>query len=278
MSPVRLPPILFEDESLIAFDKPAGLLVAPDRWDKRRENLMTTVHERLGRQVANAHRLDADTSGVLLCAKTKPALDFVTGQFQAKAVEKVYLALAVVLPVERAMKVAAPIRDEAGGLPAEFSVELAIGPDERQPGRMRLHRRQGGKPSRTDFRLLEGFGRFAWVECRPATGRTHQIRIHLASAGAPVLGDRFYGDPEVRLLLSELKRRYKGRERERPLIGRLALHSSRLRLFHPNTREPVAIEAPLPSEFAVALKYLRRFSGARHPFGGAQPPEGPAGS
>src|ERR1700740_1458492 len=105
-----LPPVIFEDETLVAFDKPSGLLVAPDRWDKSRENLMGLVHAhpRYGHDVANVHRLDADTSGLLLCAKTKPALDFLSGQFQAKTVEKKYRAFVAVLPADRAMKVIAP--------------------------------------------------------------------------------------------------------------------------------------------------------------------------
>jgi 23S rRNA-/tRNA-specific pseudouridylate synthase len=257
---MTLPPVIFEDEALIAFDKPSGLLVAPDRWDKSRENLMTMVHAKLGRGVANVHRLDADTSGLLLCAKTKPALDFLSGQFQAKTVEKKYLAFAVVLPPERAMKVVAPVRDAAGTLPDQFEVDLALGADERQPGRMRVFKRRGGKDSTTAFRVIERFGKFVFLECRPLTGRTHQIRVHLAAAGAPILNDGFYGDPEERLLLSDLKRRYKGRDEEKPLIGRLALHASEVTLKHPTTREPVTLRAPLPNEFAVALKYLRRFS------------------
>ena len=88
---------------------------------------MGLVHDKMGHGVANVHRLDADTSGLLLCAKTKPALDFLSGQFQSKTVAKKYLAFAVVLPVERAMKVVAPIRDAAGGLPDTFTVEVALG-------------------------------------------------------------------------------------------------------------------------------------------------------
>ena len=255
-----LPPILHEDEALLVFDKPSGMPVAPDRRDKSPENLMDLVHARLGMHVMNVHRLDAETSGVLLCAKTKAALDSLTGQFQAKGVEKKYLALAVVLPVERAMKAAATVRAEDGGLPSEFAVEFALGADEDNPGRMRVFRGRGGRPSSTQFRVLEKFGRFAWLECRPLTGRTHQIRVHLASAGAPVLNDPIYGDPESRLLLSDLKRRYKGRDEERPLIGRLALHASSLAFLHPLTRAPVLVSAPLPKEFEVALKYLRKFT------------------
>src|SRR5580704_6539147 len=102
---MSLPPIIHEDDAIIAFDKPSGLLVAPDRWDRSRTNVMREVHARLGANVANVHRLDADTSGILLCAKTKAALDLITGQFQAKTVNKLYHALVAVLPPERAMKV-----------------------------------------------------------------------------------------------------------------------------------------------------------------------------
>ena len=122
-----LPPVIFEDDTLIAFDKPSGLLVAPDRWDKQRENLMGLVHAKLGDHVANVHRLDADTSGLLICTKNKPALDFVSGQFQSKTVRKKYHAFAVVLPIDEAMKVVQPIRDAAGALPDEFIVDLALG-------------------------------------------------------------------------------------------------------------------------------------------------------
>jgi 23S rRNA pseudouridine1911/1915/1917 synthase len=265
---MTLPPIIFEDDVLVLFDKPSGLLVAPDRWDKTRENLMTLIHDhpRFGRTVANVHRIDAGTSGLLLCAKTKPALDFLSGQFQSKTVAKTYHALVVVLPPERAMKVVVPIRDAAGGLPEEFSIELALGEDERQPGRMRVFKGRGGRTCATAFRTLERFrgppGRpgFAFVAARPLTGRTHQLRVHLAAAGAPILNDPFYGDPDITLRLSDYKRGYKGRERERPLIARLALHASELEFNHPLTRELMDVRAPLPRDFAVALKYLRKFA------------------
>lgn len=276
-----LPPPIFEDDVLVAFDKPSGLLVAPDRWDKTRENLMGLVHAhpRYGHGVANVHRLDADTSGLLLCAKTKPALDFLTGQFQSKTVEKKYHAFVALLPAERAMKVVAPIRDANGALPDAFTVDLALGEDERQPGRMRVFKGRGGKDCVTEFRTLERFrgsarpgprGRageeppaatgFAFVECRPITGRTHQLRVHLAAAGAPILNDPFYGMPDVVLRLSDFKRGYKGRDEEKPLIDRLALHASELTLTHPTTREKFTLQAPLPREFEVALKYLRKFA------------------
>lgn len=266
-----LPPVIFEDETLVAFDKPSGLLVAPDRWDKTRENLMGLVHAhpKYGKTVANVHRLDADTSGLLLCAKTKPALDFVSGQFQSKTVDKKYHAMVAVLAPEQAMKVVAPVRDAAGALPDAFTVDLALGEDEANPGRMRVFKRRGGKECTTEFRTLERFagGRsaralaasYAFVECHPLTGRTHQLRVHLAAIGAPILNDPFYGNPDVRLLLSDLKRGYKGRDDEKPLLARLALHATELTITHPVSRERFTLAAPLPREFEVALKYLRKF-------------------
>jgi 23S rRNA pseudouridine1911/1915/1917 synthase len=260
-----LPPILHDDDVMIAFDKPSGLLVAPDRWDKSRENLMGLVHAAFGKGVANVHRLDADTSGILLCAKTKIALDFLSGQFQSKTVAKVYHALVLVLPPDEAMKVVKPVRDASGLLPDDFTVELALGEDELNPGRMRVFKKRGGKVCETRFRTLERFGggrgaSYAWVECRPVTGRTHQLRVHLAAAGAPILCDRFYGVPDRTLKLSDLKRGYKGRTDEKPLIDRLALHASELTVNHPTTRERAVITAPVPHAFEVALKYLRKFA------------------
>jgi RluA family pseudouridine synthase len=242
-----LPPVIFEDESLIAFDKPSGLLIAPDRWDKSRENLMDLVHEKMGHGVANVHRIDADTSGLVLCAKTKPALDFLSGQFQSKTVRKVYEALTVGIPAQD-----------------EFTVDLVLKEDDARPGRMCVVKKHG-KASVTDFTVRAKFpqpaGRpaFAHLECRPQTGRTHQIRVHLAAGGTPILNDPFYGN-DTPLLLSGLKRGYKGRDDERPLIARLALHAAALTFTHPVSREPCTITAPLPNDLAVALKYLVKFA------------------
>lgn len=247
---------------MIAFDKPSGLLIAPDRWDKKKENLMGLVHAKMGHGVANVHRLDADTSGVVLCAKTKPALDFLSGQFQGRTAQKLYLALSVVLTEERAMKLPTPVvpRLPDGSLPEKFTVDLGLGEDEHHPGHMRVFRKRGGKPSLTEFEARERFGKYVLYACKPLTGRTHQIRVHLAAVGAPILNDRFYGDPDELLLLSNLKRGYKGLADEKPLLDRMALHASELTVKHPDTKELVTIRAENPHEFEVALKYLRKFS------------------
>lgn len=256
-----IPPVIYEDETLIAFDKPSGMLVAPDRWDKKRENLMDMVHAKMGHGVANVHRLDADTSGILLCTKDKVSLDFVSGQFQAKTVRKVYHALCVGAPEPKLFEPPKNPRDPVPPEPLaddEFFVDRDLIEDEENPGRMRTVRKHG-KPSQTIVKVLERFAGFTFVECRPLTGRTHQLRVHLKHSGLPILNDPFYGDGVTELRLSRLKRGYKGRADEKPLIGRLALHASRLTIKHPATREPVVIEAPLPNEFEVALKYLRKF-------------------
>jgi RluA family pseudouridine synthase len=235
-----LPPVAFEDDALVAFNKPSGLLIAPDRWDKTKVNLMGLVHDKMGHGVANVHRIDADTSGLVLCAKTKPALDFLSGQFQSKSVEKVYHAIVVGGPGEN-----------------EYDIDLVLKEDEAAPGRMCVVKKHG-KTALTKVKVLERFARFAFVECRPATGRTHQIRVHLAATGTPILNDPFYGD-ETKLLLSDLKRGYKGRDEERPLIARLALHASALTFTHPTSRERTTIATELPQDFEIALKNLRKF-------------------
>jgi RluA family pseudouridine synthase len=238
---MALPPIIYEDDVLLAFDKPSGRLVAPERRDRRGENLMALVHAKFGPGIANVHRLDAETSGVLLCAKTKPALDSLSGQFQAKAADRIFHALTAGVAVQDT-----------------FMVELALAEDESRPGLMRVVKKSG-LPSATRFQVLERFKGFTWIECRPMTGRTHQIRLHLAASGLPILNDDFYGNG-AELLLSALKRRYKGRANERPLISRLALHAGELTITHPVTHDRLTLRAPLPNEFAVALKYLRSFA------------------
>lgn len=245
-----LPPVLFEDEVMIAFDKPSGLLMGPDRRDRSRENLAELVHAKMGEGVANVHRIDDEASGLVLYAKTKPALDFISGQFQSKTVLKLNHALVVGVPAQD-----------------EFSVDFVLKEDEAKPGTMCVVKKHG-KASETQFTVLEKYPQtgdrpsFTLLECRPLTGRMHQIRIHLSASGTPVLNDVIYGN-DTRLMLSDLKRGYKGRTDEKPLISRLALHAGGLTFTHPLTREKVTLTSPLPNDFAVALKYLGKFEAGK---------------
>ena len=207
---------------------------------RKRTQHVPSLRRELGPQVCNVHRLDHETSGILLCARTKSALDSLSGQFQAKTVKS----------IDHALVVGAPAQDA-------FKVELFLADDESRPGCMRVVKR-GGRTAATEFIVLERFKGFAWLECRPATNRPHQIRLHLMASELPVLNDDSYGN-STRLMLSALKRGYKGRDNEQPLIRRLALHASELTVTHPLTRERLTLHAPLPDEFEIALKYLRRF-------------------
>jgi RluA family pseudouridine synthase len=242
---MNLPPLLFEDDDLVAFDKPAGLLVVRDRWDADAENLVDLARRRYGPQFVNVHRLDRDTSGVVLCAKTPEALRSLSQDFEFRRVAKRYLAITL----------GPPERDA-------FEVSCNLAPDARTPGRMRTVTR-GGKEARTSFRTLERWYGYGLVEAKPETGRTHQIRVHLAWAGHPVAVDALYGDGRP-LLLSQLKRAYKHKgEAERPLLGRLGLHAAGLVFTHPRTQARVELLAPPPPDIELTLKYLRRFGASR---------------
>lgn len=232
--------VLHEDDHLIAFAKPAGLLVVPDRWDHGRIDLMSLVHAQFSPSWYNVHRLDRDTSGVLLCAKTAAALRALSEQFESGQVEKRYLAL--VKP--------APVTDSG-------TIDVPLAPESRRAGRM--HASTRGKTAVTRFVVQERWRHgFALVEASPLTGRQHQVRVHLAHLGSPVVADPLYGDGRP-LRLSELKAGYKGdRREERPLLARQALHAHRLTIIHPASAQPLAIAAPLPIDLAVALDSLRR--------------------
>lgn len=244
-------PILFEDEHLLALNKPAPLLTSPDRFDPTRPNLINLMHRDIERgatwakhrpglsYLMNAHRLDSETTGIILLAKTKPVLIALANQFGAEKPLKTYVAL-----------VRGTMQQDT------FDITAKIAPHPVKLGVMRVDERTG-KSARTEFTVRERFKGYSLLECRPLTGRTHQIRVHLQHLGLPILGDSIYGGPQ--LLLSSLKKDYhlKPKKIERPLIATLALHAEKLVLPHPVTENEISIEAPWPKDFKVAVKYLR---------------------
>ena len=248
-------PILFEDGQLLALDKPAGLLVSPDRCDPQRPNLMQLLHtaiagakpwarERGLDYLMNAHRLDPEMSGVILLAKNKPVLIALANLFGSEKPVKKYTALICGEPPEK-----------------QFAVDAKLAPHPVKPGLICVDSRNG-KKSKTQFEVLETFRRsgHALLKCEPLIGRTHQIRVHLRYAGFPVVGDELYGGKP--LWLSRLKPNYRlkpGHE-ERPLLSRATLHAEELSLPHPVTGEVLTITAPWPKDLNVALKYLRQFA------------------
>lgn len=245
--------VLWEDARLLALNKPAGLLTSPDRYDPSRPNLMKLLHRDIARgspwarernlsYLANVHRLDFETSGILLLAKDKPALVTLADQFGSNQPQKRYTALAQGSPGE-----------------SRFEVTARLGPHPVRTGLIRVDPKHG-KRSSTRFEVRERFAGFALLECHPETGRTHQIRVHLRHAGFPIVGDALYGGHP--LLLSSLKPSYrlKRNRTERPLIARVALHAEQLTVQHPGTGEPVTVNCPWPKDLTVAVRYLRQYA------------------
>ena len=245
--------VLFEDEHLLALDKPAGLLLSPDHLAPERPSLMELLHAGITDQkpwarernldyLSNAHRLDFETSGVILLAKNKAALVALADLFGTEKPVRKYAALAWGNP-----------------LAAKFEVDAALAPHPLKIGQMRVDPREG-KRAKTEFELLEQFSDWSLLRCSLLTERTHQIRVHLKHAGFPVVGDELYGGKK--LWLSRLKRDFRlkpGRE-ERPLLSRTALHAEELSLVHPVTGETVTIKSEWPKDLKVAVKYLRQYA------------------
>ncbi len=237
-SPEDIPiTLLFEDEELLVLDKPAGLVVhpAPGHPSGTLVNAVlfhTKVEEDEAQERPGiVHRLDRDTSGVMVVAKTSRAKEGLVKLFQAHDIERVYLALAV------------------GALPSELSFDTLH-------GRHRTDRKRfttkvdSGKRAVTHVKLREVLAGVSYVECRLETGRTHQIRVHLAEHGTPLLGDPVYGkNPRDPALVGVAK-----------TLGRQALHAAVLGFRHPVSGEMLRFETPPPEDFLAALLAIRALS------------------
>jgi 23S rRNA pseudouridine1911/1915/1917 synthase len=209
-------PVLYEDEHIIAIDKPSGMVVYPAAGHPRG----TVINQLISRcalasfgaprRPGIVHRLDEGTSGVLLVAKSDTAYLKLIEQFKSRAIEKIYIAL-----------VRGRVAEDEG------RIEGPIGRDPARRQRMRIL--PTGKPAVTEFRVLQRFSQMTLLEVRPLTGRTHQIRVHLMAIGHTVMGDELYGSSR---------------------FGRLMLHAWQLKLSHPVTGVRLEILAPLPTEFA----------------------------
>jgi 23S rRNA pseudouridine1911/1915/1917 synthase len=221
--------ILYEDESVAVINKPAGMVVHP-AYGHTSGTLVNAVLARWP-QIAEfseperagiVHRLDKDTSGAILVAKTEAALESLRAQFKTRAVTKRYLALVEGMP------------DTPDGL-----VDAPVGRDPGQRKRMAVVR--DGREAVTEYHVLETYAGFSLLEVLPRTGRTHQIRVHLAFVGHPVVGDTVYGRRKQSI---KLKRHF--------------LHAASLTFARPDTGEPVTVEAPLPVALQNILDKLPR--------------------
>jgi len=215
--------IVHEDATLLVLDKPAGLVMHPGSGNWQGTLLNALLHH--APQLAGVpragivHRLDKDTSGLLVVAKTLAAQTDLVRQLQARTVQREYLALATG-DIARGGTVDAPI----GRHPSRRTTMAIVAT---------------GRPARTHYAVVERFGSATLLQCRLETGRTHQIRVHLASLGHPLVGDPAYG------------------RKGPPAFARQALHAFRLGLVHPLTREHRTWESPLPADFAGLLAMLR---------------------
>lgn len=234
--------IIFEDNSLIVVEKPAFLLSIPDRFDPAKENLLDLLRESR-EEVFTVHRLDRETSGLVVFGKTQEAHRDLSLQFEKREVVKNYLAL-----------VDGFVKDEEG------KIDLPIGESQTHPGKMEIKSR--GKASHTSYKVLERFKGFTLLEAGLQTGRTHQIRVHLAGIGHPLAVDAMYGQREA-FFLSQIKSRHfhLGKDQEeRPLMSRTTLHAWRLQFKHPETGQAVGFESELPKDFAAVLNQLRKWA------------------
>ncbi len=233
--------ILFEDESLIAVYKPAGMLSIPDRFKPDLPNLQRWMEERYD-TVFTVHRLDKGTSGVLCFARTPEAHRSLSMQFENRTARKIYHAITDGFPPADAGTIDRPLAAHPG-----------------KPGLMIVHSK--GKPSVTHYEVLKRYRNHALLSLQLETGRTHQIRVHLAEIGCPLLVDPRYGKQEAFYLSSVKTRRYQPnrRQEERPLMDRLTLHAAQLTIAHPVSDEPVTFEAPYPKDFGAVLKQLDKW-------------------
>jgi len=246
VEPVELPPlkavpeaipleVLYEDEDLVAVNKPAGMVVHAGAGNPSGTLVNALLHRfqtlsSLGGDLRPGivHRLDRYTSGVILIARTDAAHRSLAAQFSGREVEKVYLALV------------------HGRLAADSGrIDKPIARDPQRRTRMTA-RLAAGRPALTSYRVLRRWPRFSYLELRLHTGRTHQIRAHLAAIGHPVVGDRLYGAP--------------ARIPGLPALSRFFLHAHRIRFRSPSTGRPLTVEAPLAVELEAFLEAVERAS------------------
>lgn len=230
--------IVFENDDLVAINKPSGLLTIPDRMQSEK-SLKDMLIERY-ESIFTVHRLDKDTSGLVVFAKNEATHKYLNRIFEEREVEKFYVGVVSGMPAEEKGLIDAPIAEH-----------------QTNKGMMIVHSR--GKASQTGYEVLEANKHFSLVSFQLLTGRTHQIRVHCKNIGHPLACDPLYGDGKP-VLLSAVKKKFKlskHDEEERPMINRLALHSYRLRFTDEHSKE-LELEADIPKEFRALMTQLKK--------------------
>ncbi|HWK02121.1 MAG TPA: RluA family pseudouridine synthase [Puia sp.] len=235
------PEIIFENEEFIAINKPAGMLSIPDREGKD-PSLKSWLKAKYG-SIFTVHRLDRETSGVIVFAKTEAMHKYLSKVFEERTVEKIYAGIV------------------QGTLPEKKgSIDAGLMEHPVKPGVMVVNKK--GKASLTDYEVQEELGLYSLVRFQIHTGRTHQIRVHMQHLGHPIVCDDVYGDGRP-ILISSFKRSFKlskHDEAERPILARLGLHSQLLH-FKDEQGQYHTLEAPLPKDMRALLQQLRKVQG-----------------
>ncbi|MEO9005086.1 MAG: RluA family pseudouridine synthase [Ginsengibacter sp.] len=234
--------VIFENDDFVSVNKEAGMLTIPDRYDDKQPSLYKILTQQYGK-VYIVHRLDRDTSGLILFAKNELAHKYLSQLFEQRNIEKNYLGI-----------VRGSMPDKKG------SVNEPIAEHPIKKGMMTISKK--GKPSITNYEVLEDYGIYSLVQFDIQSGRTHQIRVHTQSLGHPIICDTVYGDGKS-ILLSSFKKKYKLSQHdleERPIISRLALHSHSLN-FKDSHQNEFSLEAPLPKDMKALLQQLKKNRG-----------------
>ena len=230
--------IIEETNDWIALNKPSGLLSIPDRKGED-ISLKKMLLEKYG-NIFTVHRLDRDTSGLILFAKTEEAHKSLSQQFEERQTKKIYHGMVLGSLADKKGTIDAPM--------AEHPVKKGL---------MTVYKK--GKEAITDYEVLEDFRIFSWLQFQIHTGRTHQIRVHAKHIGHPIVCDQSYGDGKP-ILLSTLKHKFKLSKdelEERPILNRLGLHALSLRFANTNG-EMIKLEASLPKDLKAILQQLRK--------------------
>ncbi len=240
--------ILFEDEVLFVINKPPSLPVHPAGryfFNTLLVHLKTQGHQtplKAEREYYLVHRIDKETSGVLVLAKVKEVCAHLTRQFAERTTLKRYLAIV------------------RGQCPESFVVDLPLKRATQSLIELKMITstvEEGGQPSLTTFRRLETFGDFSLVECLPKTGRQHQIRVHLDAVGYPIVGDKLYGMPEREALRFYERRHLTPEAEAKLLLPRHALHANWIQFTHPITGNRMEFEAPFPDDLSDFIRKVK---------------------